>query len=233
MTKATVASVCALYGSPSSSTYLRPSARDTAVDRRPPRGWRCCGVGRGRGREGTAALCAWARGEGRGEKGGERGGGRGGPLGRKPVRREEDVGGGRVVELVALVRDEPRERRDVALPVVPGGDDHVLELSELLVGVEYALEQAEARAGGGDRELRVQRQHHQPLDPVRLDRLQRVLRVRRPVPHGHVRASAHPPRGEGLLDGLALRDRRRQLRRAAADRRVPLPAARARAPNAR
>eukprot|EP00964_Phaeocystis_antarctica_P027548 scaffold15548_cov40-Phaeocystis_antarctica.AAC.1 len=59
------------------------------------------------------------------------------------------------------------------------------EADGLLVRVELLLEHAQARARGGDGELRVERQHDEPFDAVALDRLERVRGERVPVPHRH------------------------------------------------
>eukprot|EP00966_Prymnesium_polylepis_P073991 1717016-Prymnesium_polylepis.1 len=68
-------------------------------------------------------------------------------------------------------------------------------------------------------------QHNEPLDAVVLDLLERLLRVRMPVPHRHVVLGAHPALGKRRLKRFPLLDGRRKLGRAAADGGVPLFAA--------
>mmetsp|Transcript_1170 Transcript_1170/g.2847 ORF Transcript_1170/g.2847 Transcript_1170/m.2847 type:complete len:450 (-) Transcript_1170:208-1557(-) len=143
-------------------------------------------------------------------------------LERQAVRREEDMRRGRVVEALAPVGDQPRHRGDVPLAVVPRGDHHVAHLPQLAVLVVLALEQPQARARGGDGELRVERQHDEPLDPVALDLLERLLGVRVPVAHRDVRLGGDAPLLQRLLKRLTLLDGRGELWRASADGCVPL-----------
>mmetsp|Transcript_13764 Transcript_13764/g.35432 ORF Transcript_13764/g.35432 Transcript_13764/m.35432 type:complete len:425 (+) Transcript_13764:400-1674(+) len=140
----------------------------------------------------------------------------------KPVRGEEDVRLVDRLECVALLLDQPRESRHVTGARVPRGDDDGTHLPELLVIVIYALEKPQRGAGGGDRELRVERQHDQPAHAVSLDRFQRLLRVRVPVAHRYVRLGLHPACRQGRIERLPLGDSGGKLRRAAADGRVAL-----------
>ena len=52
--------------------------------------------------------------------------------------------------------DEPCHSLDVALPVVPGRNHDVLHQPQALVGVVLLLEEAEARPGGRDGELKTE-----------------------------------------------------------------------------
>ena len=57
---------------------------------------------------------------------------------------------------------------------------------EILVVSEDLLEQSQRRSAGADAELRIQREHHQLRDAVRLDLLHGVLGKGLPVAHAHV-----------------------------------------------
>mmetsp|Transcript_37921 Transcript_37921/g.83472 ORF Transcript_37921/g.83472 Transcript_37921/m.83472 type:complete len:245 (+) Transcript_37921:1183-1917(+) len=141
------------------------------------------------------------------------------------MRREEDVRRRRIGESVATLRDQPRDRIDVALAVVPCRNDDILHLAQLLVGVVLGLEEAQARAGRGYGELRVEWQHHKPVDRVTLDVCQGLLGEGVPVAHADVGLDARQTaRLEGLLERLALLDGGRELRRSSADGLVALAA---------
>ena len=145
---------------------------------------------------------------------------------REPMRGEEDGRLRAIGVRVALFADEPRECRHVPGASVPRGDHHGAHLSQLLVSVEHALEKSERRARGGDGELRVEGQHYEAAHAVRLDRLERLLRERVPVPHRHVRLRLDASPCERCLERTPLLERRRELRRAAADGSVSLAALR-------
>mmetsp|Transcript_3123 Transcript_3123/g.5248 ORF Transcript_3123/g.5248 Transcript_3123/m.5248 type:complete len:278 (+) Transcript_3123:780-1613(+) len=122
-----------------------------------------------------------------------------------------------------LLLDQVGHGPHVTGALVPRRDHRVLQVPQVLVLLEYLLEQPEARPGGGHRELRVQGQDDQVRDPVTLDRLDRLLSEGVPVAHGHVALGVHAlnlaHRGleaRGLLLG------RPPYRGASADGLVPL-----------
>mmetsp|Transcript_26331 Transcript_26331/g.64665 ORF Transcript_26331/g.64665 Transcript_26331/m.64665 type:complete len:716 (+) Transcript_26331:83-2230(+) len=131
---------------------------------------------------------------------------------RHPVRAEEDHRLVRRVErprrVVQLPLDQLRHGERVARALVPAGDHRVHHVSQVLVFREELLQQAQARAASGDGELRVQGQHHEARDAVRLDLCHGVLREGLPVAHAHVHLGllALAPQRQAQRLALLVRD---------------------------
>lgn len=120
-----------------------------------------------------------------------------------------------------LLRDESGHRAHVPRAVVVRGNhrvDDVLVAPLLRASRELLVQDAKARSARGDRELGVERQDHQGVDLVLLDRLERRLGEGVPVSHPHVAlGAAQPPALQLRGDGLSLRVGPRHDRRTSAD----------------